>query len=73
MRIIERLSQHRNDFTALMICEHCAHEQKLSSGYDDDFYHRRVIPAMTCKDCGKNRAGEVPTVKNDNGEQSVSA
>ena len=56
-----------NDFAAIMVCEHCESTQELNSGYNDDNYHCRVIPAMTCKSCGKNRAGEVPVVKNDNG------
>lgn len=60
-----------NDFSALMECEHCGNIQKLSSGYEDSYYHDRVIPAMTCKKCGKNRAGELPVVKNDSGLISV--
>ena len=59
MKIREILSQHRNDFTATMECEHCGHTAKLTSGYHDAFYHERVIPAMRCGACGKNRAGEV--------------
>lgn len=55
-----------NDFSADMECEHCGVTQKLSSGYNDSFYHQRVIPSMTCKTCGKNRAGIVPESKNDN-------
>lgn len=62
-----------NDFSAIMECEHCSHEQKLSSGYDDDYYHSRVIPAMTCCSCGKNRAGIAPEVKNHAGTVHVAA
>lgn len=58
MEIREILTQHRNDFTAVMECEHCGHTDRLTSGYDDDNYHVNVIPAMRCKACGKNRAGE---------------
>jgi hypothetical protein len=61
MKIREILNQHRNDFTATMECEHFGKTSKLTSGYDDDFYHDRVIPAMHCKYCGKNRDGESPT------------
>lgn len=61
-----------NDFSAIMECEHCQSTQKLSSGYDDEFYHSKVIPAMTCKSCGKNQEGVVPEQKNDNGLVSVS-
>jgi transcription elongation factor Elf1 len=57
MKIKKFLSQHRSDFTAIMECEHCGHESKLDTGYHDAFYHERVIPAMHCGKCGKNRAG----------------
>lgn len=65
MKIKEILNHHRNDFTATMECEHCGHVQKLTTGYNDAYYHDRVIPAMTCGGCGKNRAGEVPAERND--------
>lgn len=61
MYIKEITSQHSLDFSAVMGCEHCAAEEKLTSGYDDCHYHNRVIPAMHCKACGKNRAGEYRT------------
>lgn len=57
MKIKQIISQFRNDFTAEMECEHCGHLQKLESGYNDHFYHSRVIPAMHCEKCGKNRDG----------------
>ena len=53
MKIKKILSQHRRDFTATLICEHCESEQKLSSGYDDDNYHCNVIPNIKCMKCGK--------------------
>lgn len=68
MKIKQRTWQHRNDFSALMECEHCGHVQKLTSGYDDNFYHDRVIPAMHCSGCGKNRAGNVKTPSTDTPE-----
>lgn len=71
MKIQTILSEYRNDFTATIECEHCGHTEKLSSGYHDNYYHTMVIPAMTCGKCGKNRAGEVPAVRNDNGVVSV--
>ena len=54
MKIAKILSEYGNDFSAMMECEHCGHTAKLTSGY-----HARVIPAMRCKECGKNRAGEL--------------
>jgi hypothetical protein len=59
MRIKEILSSHRSDFTAMMECEHCESTQKLTTGYNDAYYHDRVIPSMTCNACKKNRAGEI--------------
>ena len=59
MKIAEILSVHRNDFRATMECEWCGHQQNNPSGYHDEFYHTRVIPAMKCKACGKNRAGSL--------------
>ncbi|WP_369065280.1 hypothetical protein [Burkholderia gladioli] len=52
------LSQHRNDFTATLECEHCGSTQRLGSGYHDAFYHKKVIPAIACHSCGKKRNGE---------------
>jgi hypothetical protein len=53
MKIQKILSQHRRDFRAIYECEHCgATEEK--SGYDDDNFHRNVIPSMACPQCGKS-------------------
>lgn len=54
MKIKRFLSQHRRDYTAVMECEHCGHEQKDMYGYDDANYHDNVIPNMACKNCGKS-------------------
>ena len=48
-------SQHRRDFHAIYVCEHCGHE-KESYGYDDSHFHDNVIPAMKCESCGKTAA-----------------
>lgn len=53
MRIKAKIGQHRRDFTADYECEHCGHVQR-GSGYDDWYFHREVIPAMTCAECGKS-------------------
>lgn len=58
------LSEHGNDFSATMECEHCGHQGKLTSGYRDGFYHNKVIPSMLCAGCGVNRAGT--TLPHDN-------
>lgn len=53
MRIRKIVSQHRRDFTAIYECEHCGSEEK-GHGYDDDNFHRNVVPKKTCKSCGKS-------------------
>jgi len=52
MKIKDILNQNRRDFTAIYVCEHCGFEKK-SGGYDDDNFHRNVIPLMKCDSCGK--------------------
>jgi len=54
MKIQQITSQNRRDFYADMICEHCGHIEKNVSGYDDTYFHNRVIPTMKCKQCGKS-------------------
>lgn len=57
MFIEKILTQHRNDFTATLKCEHCESSQKLTTGYNDHFYHACVIPEIGCDSCGKRRDG----------------
>ncbi len=52
MRIKRFISQHRRDFTAVYECEHCGYEEE-GSGYDDAFFHNKVIPDKVCPKCGK--------------------
>ena len=52
MKIKKITSQMRRDFYAIYECEHCGYEEK-SYGYDDDNFHRNVIPNMKCKKCGE--------------------
>lgn len=51
MKIHTIKSQHRRDFRAVYVCEHCGFEVE-SSGYDDSHFHQNVIPAMKCGACG---------------------
>lgn len=53
MKIKEITYQHRRDFQCIYECEGCGHTGK-GSGYDDDNYHRNVIPKMKCKGCDKS-------------------
>ena len=71
MKIQKATDSYRNDFTAILECEHCCSVQKLSSGYNDVRYHTKVLPAITCVKCGKNRAGDSPVIKNDDGFMPV--
>ena len=52
MKIKTIESQHRRDFYAIYECEHCGNTRR-GSGYDDDNFHRNVIPAMKCEKCGE--------------------
>lgn len=52
MKIKEIVSQHRRDFQAIYICEHCGAEEK-GNGYDDKNFHQNVIPNKKCKSCGE--------------------
>lgn len=53
MKIKKINNQIRRDFWADMECESCGHIEKDVSGYDDDNFHRNVIPEMECKSCGE--------------------
>lgn len=51
MKIKRILHQHRRDFRAIYECEHCGYE-KEDGGYDDAYFHNKVIPGMVCPKCG---------------------
>lgn len=57
MKIKKIENQIRRDFFAVYECEHCGHTIR-GSGYDDDNFHRNVIPKMKCEKCGKAAAGD---------------
>ncbi len=50
MKIKEITSQTRRDFYAIYECEHCGHTEK-APGYDDEHFHKNVIPKMECNKC----------------------
>lgn len=64
MRIKKKLNQHRRDFTAVYVCEHCGAE-KTMSGYDDTYFHQTVIPQMKCRNCGETSPDDVPRTAPD--------
>lgn len=43
MKIKEKTYQHRRDFKAVFVCEHCGYEIK-GSGYDDANFHETSSP-----------------------------
>ncbi len=63
MKIKKIIDQHRRDFTAIYECQHCQHEQR-GNGYDDAYFHEKVIPSMKCESCGKagNEVTSAPNV-----------
>ena len=52
MKIKEIIYQHRRDFKAIYECDHCG-QTKNGNGYDDQYFHKNVIPGMVCDMCGK--------------------
>lgn len=56
MHIKKVVSQYRRDMTVVYECEHCGLTYE-GSAYDDDNYHRNVVPNMICANCHR-QAGE---------------
>lgn len=59
MKIQKITFEHRNDFYAILECEHCQATQELKNGYHDQNYHVNVMPTIKCKSCGKDRNGNL--------------
>jgi hypothetical protein len=57
MKIKKITQQYRRDFHCIYVCEHCGNEEE-GGGYDDDYFHRNVIPKMKCAACGKVAASD---------------
>lgn len=57
MKIKKIIWQSRRDFNAIYECEHCGHEEE-NDGYDDAYFHGKVIPKMKCKKCGKTASSD---------------
>jgi rubrerythrin len=64
MRIKKKVSQHRRDFNAIYVCEHCEHEHE-DYGYDDHNFHVNVIPNMKCPECGETAPQDAPKTMPD--------
>jgi ribosomal protein L37AE/L43A len=50
--IKEITNQSRRDLQVIFKCEHCG-EEKEGRGYDDDFFHKEVVPNKECESCGE--------------------
>lgn len=57
MKIHNIISQHRRDFKALFVCEHC-NWTCVRPGYDDAHFHSQVIPNWECENCGKKASDD---------------
>ena len=53
MQLTKMKNKIRNDFTGVYVCEFCKFQEE-SYGYDDNDFHRNVIPKMKCKACKKS-------------------
>ena len=56
MKIKRIIEQHRRDFWADFECEGCGAVVKNMRGYDDTYFHAKVIPKMVCPKCNKTSA-----------------
>lgn len=54
MEITKTYNWNRRDFCFDAKCEHCGHEEKNNSGYDDSNYYNNVVPSMKCGKCGES-------------------
>lgn len=52
-------SFHNNDISGTLHCEHCDATKPIYNGYNDGHWWGKVLPAIHCHFCGKNRAGEL--------------
>ena len=52
MRIKTIVTQSRRDMDVIYECEFCGHTCS-GGGYDDNFFHKEVVPKMKCPKCGK--------------------
>jgi hypothetical protein len=57
MKIKKIISQYRKDFKAIYECEYCGHTEE-SWGYDDEFFHKEVLPCKVCHKCGRKASGD---------------
>ena len=54
MKLVEKRSQYRRDFTGVYECENCGHPEVVKGCYDDAFFHENVAPGFVCIECGES-------------------
>lgn len=59
MFLKRKICQNRRDFRAVYECETCG-SSFTDHGYDDEYFHNKVIPAMVCKKCGATGKASTP-------------
>jgi hypothetical protein len=59
MKILDLNGSIGRDLYGRLQCEHCHDIARLRGGYDDAFWHGKVLPALHCLKCGMNRAGQI--------------
>ena len=55
MKIKRKLFIYKDTFGAILICEHCDHEMKITSGRNNSNFHSIVLPSMICPSCHVDR------------------
>lgn len=63
MELLRKTNQSRRDFDGILKCQFCGHEEVLKGGYDDEYYHNKVIPSFVCKECNKSTISENDVVR----------
>lgn len=61
MKIKRKTFEHRGKFGAVLICEHCEWEMKITSGENSPNWYDNKLPKMICSNCEKNRLGKKTT------------
>lgn len=63
MKIKSTHNWSRRDFSAILECDACGHEQEQKSCYDDRNYYDNVIPKIACEKCGVKGTDDKPETK----------
>ncbi len=69
MELVRVTARHRNDFSWLGRCRHCAFETEWPDGYADRYYCLTIVPHRHCPKCGLDCYGEAD--EDDRAEQGM--